>query len=201
MSRMPSFADFGMTGYPIMFSNKYDCLFTAPGRGWEEITPFWGSVSDELKKMGLVVSNRRIESAMNALMGSTGTTAHAPNGLRTGTAVMSSRLISREASLNVTNWERVLTALFAAGTILEPFPVVGGQVSKNSNMDMALNPAWRKAVIHFSILDAKSDELKTPGAIRATYERQTREQLPLIDKMSVDGAAYFNEVCILASFA
>lgn len=195
MSQMPRFTDFGMTGYPVMRATKYECLFLAPGKEWDEITTFIDPVIDELeKKMGLKVSSLRIESAANALLGSYGLTPHFDTGFKTGTAVMSSRLISREAALNVTNWERVLTTLFAAGTILEPFPVVGGQVSKNADMDMALNPAWRKAVIHFSILDANSDSLQTSGAIRASYERQTKEQLPLIDEMSVDGAAYFNEV-------
>ncbi|TID22399.1 FAD-binding domain-containing protein [Venturia nashicola] len=197
MSLMPQFADFGMTGYPIMFDRKYDCLFTAPGKTWGQITPFITPVGNALKSMGLSVSSIPMESAINALMGSMGTTANAGNGLRTETAVMSSRLISRQAALNVTNWERVLTTLFKAGTILEPFPVVGGQVARNADMDMALNPAWRKAVIHFSILDAKSDTYKTPGAIRASYEKQTKEQLPLIDEMSVDGAAYFNEATYL----
>jgi hypothetical protein len=186
-----------MTGYPIMFFNKYDCLFTAPGKDWKEITPFITPVGDKLKAMGLEVSSTPIESAINALMGSTGTTANAPVGFTTGNAIMSSRLISRDAALNVTNWERVLTSLFATGAILEPFPVVGGQVAKNKDLDVALNPAWRKAVMHFSILDGKSDSRVGVVEVKKSFDRMMGTQLPLIEGLSVDGASYLNEVCSL----
>jgi hypothetical protein len=196
MRKMPEFTDFGMTGYPIMFSNKYDCLFTAPGKSWPEINTFIEPIKDNLEAMGLSISSIPIESSINAFMGSIATTPNAPVGFTTGNAIMSSRLISRSASLNITNWECILPLLFAQGAILEPFPVLGGQVSKNKNLDMALNPAWREAVMHFSILDGKSDSYRSVSEVNGAFERMMMESLPLIEDMSVDGAAYLNEVLI-----
>ncbi|QDS78068.1 hypothetical protein FKW77_003538 [Venturia effusa] len=167
LSQTTRFVDFGMTGYPILTSNKYESLFTAPGKTWSEITPFITPLGDRLKNMGLLVSSTPIESAANALMGSIGTTPNASPGLKSNTAIMSSRLLSPTATSNATTWEHLLNTLFKAGTILEPFPVLGGQVSKNRDLDVALNPAWREAVMHFSILDKMADSYKSLGVIRA----------------------------------
>jgi len=195
MSKMPEFVDFGMTGYPIMFPAKYECLFTAPGKTWDEITTFVEPIGEKLKDTyGLSVSSIPIESSINALMGSMGITANPDTTLKSGNAVMSSRLISRTAALNSTAWEQVLSILFSQGYILEPFPVVGGQVSKNKDMDMSLNPAWRTAVMHFSILDVKSDSYTKLDQVNRGYKKMMSDGLPLIDAISVDRGAYLNEV-------
>jgi len=50
-------------------------------------------------------------------------------------------------------------------------------------------------VMHFSILDGKSDSWRTVGEVNRSFSKMMKEQLPLIEELSVDGAAYLNEVC------
>jgi hypothetical protein len=194
MSLTPEFVDAGMVGYPIMWNNRYDCLFTMSGKEWPEINEFITPVEDALEEMGLTVSSTPYDTSINTVLISSGLTPNSSPGLKTGTCIMGTRLLSRESFSNVTNWERVLGIFFAQGYIMEPFALMGGQVSKNAGLDMALNPAWRKAIMHFSILDKDSDKYTLVGDIQKAYRRMQEDHVPLLDEMSVDSAAYLNEV-------
>jgi hypothetical protein len=194
MSQMPRFVDFGISGYPIMTSTKYDSLFTAPKKDMDAITDFITPIMDKLTDMELTVRWYRIDSFMNTLLASLGLSPNGDNGLRGGTSIMGTRLLSRGCFSDVEKWERVLGILIAEQYIIEPFNVMGGRVAANKDLDISLNPAWREAIMHFSILDKDSDKYKDVEDIKRSYRRMQSLHVPLLDEMSVDGAAYFNEV-------
>jgi hypothetical protein len=73
---------------------------------------------------------------------------------------------------------------------------MGGKVTANRQLDMSLNPAWRDALVHFSILDQRGDSYKRVEEIEASYAQMRLESIPLLDKMSVNSAAYLNEVSL-----
>jgi hypothetical protein len=148
----------------------------------------------KIEKMGLPVSWTWVPSAINTLLLSQGLAPNAATGLKGGTSIMGTRLLSRDCFSDVKNWERVLGIFFVEGYIMEPFAVMGGHVAANKDLDTSLHPAWRKAIMHFSILDKDSDKYTNVVDIKKTYRRMQDLHVPLLDGMSVDGAAYFNEV-------
>ncbi|KAF2434934.1 FAD-binding domain-containing protein [Tothia fuscella] len=193
MTKMPEFVDFGMTGYPIMSATKYESLFTTPGKEASDIDDFISPIVDRLEKMGLTVSLIRIPSWSNVLANSLGLSPNGATGLKTGTNVMGTRLLTRGSFADVKNWERVLAIFFAEGYITEPFALMGGKVAQNKGLDVSLNPAWRNAIMHFSILDKDSDKYGSVAGIEKAYRRMQDLHVPLLDAMSADNAAYFNE--------
>ena len=197
MAKMTDFVDFGMTGYPIMFSHRYDSLFTAPGKKRDQINEFISPVLDKLRALGVTVTTLDSLSSVMALAIANGTVPHAGTGLRKSNSVMGTRLISRSACKDIPRWERVLKVFFDEGYITEPFPVLGGAVSKNAKLNVSLNPAWRKAVIHFSILDKNSDQYTQVEGIQRSYAKMQERHIPLLDAMSVNSAAYLNEASYL----
>jgi FAD/FMN-containing dehydrogenase len=194
MTQMPKFVDFGLSGYPIMTSTKYDSLFTAPGKQMDLVKDFITPIMDLLKDMELTVVWYPIDSFLNTRMAALGLSPNGVTGLKTGTNVMGTRLLSRNSFSSVENWERVLRIFFAEQYIVEPFNVMGGQVAANKALNISLNPAWRDAIMHFSILDKNSDKYKKVEDIKQSYRRMQSLHVPLLDAMSVNGAAYFNEV-------
>ncbi|KAF1984825.1 FAD-binding domain-containing protein [Aulographum hederae CBS 113979] len=95
---------------------------------------------------------------------------------------MSSRLLARSAlsESNIPAIRAMFESLFADGKtyIMLPYPNGGGQVARNRDLDVALNPAWRDAIIHQIVMVVGNREEEVIEAMRP---------------LSVDDAAYLNE--------
>jgi hypothetical protein len=108
--------------------------------------------------------------------------------------VMASRLWGRRGLNDTAGVAKALTELFNRGYVLEPFPIAGGAVARNKHLNMSLNPAWREAIVHMSILPLQQAKLKTTGQVVTSYEQTMRDTMAYLDPFSVRSAAYINEV-------
>jgi hypothetical protein len=82
--------------------------------------------------------------------------------------------------------------LFVKDYVLEPFPIAGGAVEANRNLDIGLNPAWRDAIVHFSIIPRNQQLLTTVAEVQKLYAN-VYVDVALLDPLSVNSAAYVNE--------
>jgi FAD/FMN-containing dehydrogenase len=196
LAAMPAWADWGLSGHPIMRAERTDSLLTAPGRGAQEIGALLAPLAERLRALGLGVSVTPVPGAMNALLISRGAAMNAglPRFGEGSPGVMASRLLGRQGLSDVEGMAGALGRLFEAGYVLEPFPVAGGAVSRNAGLNMSLNPAWREAIVHMSVLPVEQASMTTVGSVVARYERTTRDTIANLDRFSVRSATYINEV-------
>ncbi|KAJ6781827.1 hypothetical protein PWT90_08773 [Aphanocladium album] len=81
-----------------------------------------------------------------------------------------------------------------------PTPAIIGHVIANANnakLETGLNPAWRKAVVHFLMVGGWEDGASEAVA-EAVREDVTFRKTYAMRKLAPDSGAYFNEVIILA---
>jgi hypothetical protein len=195
----PNLTDFGLSGYPTMNNNSYIGAQTAPGKSNEAIKAFFDPIAARMRQYGANVSvtPRRTNTTRTAL-------ARIPDVLgdyyreQKGRAVaslhlekrqridmtpvhqipvrtMSSRLIARSAlfEANMPAIKAMLQQM--TGNIL-PYGNAGGAVTRNRNLDVAVNPAWRDAAMHLIVINFN-----------------ITSNLAAMDKLSVNHGAYFNE--------
>lgn len=197
MSVMPEWTDWGISGHPILQKYRFESLFTAPGKDASEITDFIEPYVTKLEEMGLTVWKFPIPSIMNSLAMSQGL---APNaaidgniGREGGPGIMGSRLLVRKNLADRKAMEKAIGFLMDKKYILEPFIVGGGAVSKNRNLKVSVNPVWRDAIVHLSILPSGQWGLKTVREVMASYNQTQRYTVDLLDQFSTGQAVYFNE--------
>lgn len=65
--------------------------------------------------------------------------------------------------------------------------------SANSDLETALHPAWRKAVIHLMVISAATSGVSRKS-IQEVRDDMTYNKMPNLKKIAPDSAAYFNEV-------
>lgn len=71
--------------------------------------------------------------------------------------------------------------------------VAGGAASRIDPASSAFNPSWRKAISEVAISQPVDGENASVEAIREAQER-LREDTKLLDTITTDSAAYYNEV-------
>lgn len=198
LSSMPAWTDFGLSGHPIVYSTKFNSLLTAPGKSPAAITGFLAPFVAELKTMGCKVAIANVPDWQNAKLISLDLAQNAGIAeLQEGDPyIMGSRLLGREGLRDRSGLEHMLTQLFAKNYVLEPFNIGGGAVAANRHLSMGLNPAWRDAIVHFQIVPLAQAGLKTIGQV-SKMSLETLRDVALIDKFSVQKAAYVNEVSYL----
>ena len=196
LSFMPNWTDWGISGHPIMFRDQFNTLLTAPGRPAGDIEAFMAPYIARLRARGLVVWLSPLPSAINSatIAMDLGLNAFIPGPKAGDPAVMGSRLWGRAGLADVAGLESALVALFAKNYVYEPFLVAGGAVARNRNLDIALNPMWRDAVVHMSILPLDQSRLQTVGEVQKSYKSTQRDVMDHLDRFSVGGASYLNEV-------
>jgi FAD/FMN-containing dehydrogenase len=171
----PNMTDFGLVGYPtIRHASPYPGTLWAPGKSRRDIEAFWAPIAAKMTQLGAKVTTKATEKELNQWL-TTIVNINLP--LPIG-RFMASRLISRSA-LNEKNTPAIRTMLdkvLAYTSMILPYPVAGGQVTTNRNLDIGLNPAWRDAVMHMVVIG-----FDTKGAIAA------------MDPLSVDHGAYIGE--------
>jgi len=122
-----------------------------------------------------------------------------PGSSDTGGAIVriGSRLVShsflshRPGATKLTNALQQISSSFPGGTITGHV-VSGGQVALNSNLDVAINPAWRRTVTH--LVGGVSWAPNSTVEEQREKERQVTELLvPLLAKLEPDMGAYLNE--------
>jgi hypothetical protein len=196
MSVMPDWTDWGLTGHPILQSYRFNSLFTAPGKEAKAISDFVSPFAEKLRTYGVTVSVSNIDSSLNGLTISQNIALNAGiTGLgRNGPGVMGSRLLSREGLKDVAGMERMIRTLMEKDYICEPFNVGGGAVAKNRALDIAINPSWRDAIVHFSILPFSQRNFTTVREVEDSYKQTQKDTMELLDPFSVNSSVYLNEV-------
>ncbi|EEP79262.1 predicted protein [Uncinocarpus reesii 1704] len=115
----------------------------------------------------------------------------------TGTvAVLGSRLVSRhffESRHGPSTLTSVLRKLkYPPGVPVIGHLVAGGQVAKNKDIQVSLNPAWRKTLVHFVISRGWKED--TPLAEqRSIQSNLTNVEVPMLKRLEPDMGAYVNE--------
>jgi hypothetical protein len=189
LSNMPEFTDFGLTGYPTLTGDYYVATLTAPGRTLKDINSLVNPIVKTLQ-----TTYAQYVSLQGASGGVNDTVYLTSGDWQSNQAMgIASRLLSREGIKNTTLMRSALTKLFAIpDLILQPFPVAGGQVAKNANLDIGLNPAWRETIMHFLALGTIQSE--DTNDMLNLYNNNLQSAVEALDPMSVNSGAYFNEV-------
>ncbi|KAF2670700.1 FAD-binding domain-containing protein [Microthyrium microscopicum] len=197
LSVMPEWCDYGISGYPLMYSNIFRTLLSAPGKTMDEMNKFLDPYGKNLTAMGLKVTSYPVPDALNTLLISLNLALN--DGLTEITegdaGIMASRLLGRKGLQDVDGMAKVLGELFANGHVLEPFNIAGGAVEK-SKESTGLNPAWRDAIVHMSILPLNQSKFTTNRQVLQSYVA-TQADISMLDKFSVQSAAYLNEASYL----
>jgi hypothetical protein len=200
MSTMPSLADFGLSSYPVMNKRHFDGIFMAPRKAMEEIEGLITPISDQLRRMGFNVTLQKTPSEIYRWQ--VGNNAVPNPGAPpqffgdSGHIIQGTRLIGREGLADQKTTEKVLAYLFERDYHTEPY-CLGSGALEASKQDIGLNPAWRKMILHFSILPPNQGDAKTVPAVQRIYRRVQDDVEASIEKISVGSAAYFNEASYL----
>jgi FAD/FMN-containing dehydrogenase len=196
LGAMPAWTDWGLSGHPIMQADRINSLLTAPGKSSRAISMFLAPLAARLRALGLSVSMTPVAGVLNALLISRSAAMNAalPDIGEGDPGFMASRLWGRSGLADAAGLTTALVALFSKGYVLEPFPIAGGAVARNRAMNMSLNPAWREAIVHMSILPLQQKRLKTVGQVIKSYEQTMKDTMAFVDPFSVRSAAYINEV-------
>jgi hypothetical protein len=179
LTKMPLFTEFGLSGYPVIYNGMYSGDFAAPGRTMHEVQNFIQPIAKALENMGVDVSMTFTHDSKYKMTDNVGIAY-----------LMSSRLVSREA-LTPPTLKKALISLIKEADIIQPFPVAGGAVATKGKDEMALNPAWRDAVLHMIV--NKRQPLTSANEIQGNWERYTETILKSLDTLGMNGAAYLNE--------
>ena len=113
-----------------------------------------------------------------------------------GNSLLSSRLISRKFLESADGPTRLCEVFKTLGpnqnTVFIGHLVAGGQVARNKGIDSALNPSWRKALVH--LVFARGWETSTPFPEQAIIARNmTDVETPILAALEPDMGAYINE--------
>jgi len=163
----PNMSDFGITGYPTMTSTSYMGSLSAPGKTNAQLQRFMGPIVSKMKSYGASVSlmgglgkkgiKRRNEDVrIPDILGEYYQKRQRLEKRQrldfksvhdTPVDDMGSRLLSRTA-LREGNHAAIRTMLSGLKGNLLPYGNIGGKVTANAKLDIGLNPAWRKSVMH-----------------------------------------------------
>jgi FAD/FMN-containing dehydrogenase len=173
----PNMTDFGLVGYPtIQHLSPYPGTLWAPGKSPQEIEAFWAPIAAKMTQLGAKVTAKATEKELDQFLHPiTNLINLIP--LPIGSS-MASRLIARNA-LNEKNIRAIRTMLdkiLAFNNMILPYPVAGGQVAANRNLDIGLNPAWRDAVMHMIVIGT-----------------DPKTAIAAMDPLSVSHGAYISE--------
>ncbi|KAF2402133.1 FAD-binding domain-containing protein [Trichodelitschia bisporula] len=186
-------AEKGVGGYPILHAGRYEGVFIAPGVERGVLDSLFAEVVAGLRERGVLASVTPFDSGIVSWMLGNSAIPHAGTGLKTGTGVMGSRLLSREALADEERVAEVLRRAFEGGYIVEPFVVAGGAVGKTGAEEMGINPDWRGAVMHLTLLDGGSDAYNQTGKVVEAYARMQDDMVPLLERLGGNKGAYVNE--------
>lgn len=111
-------------------------------------------------------------------------------------AVLGSRLISRAFMDSETGPEQLVHVLRALapnqGSEFTGHQVAGGKVAQNAHIDSAINPAWRRAIMHLTFHRGWYDD--TPVAAQEAITKNiTNVEMGMVKALEPDMGAYLNE--------
>jgi len=126
-------------------------------------------LSDYLEK-GKIIADSQDQSQLDRRQIVSMTPVH-----QTRVNTMASRLLARNL-LNENNIPAIKRMLSSVTGYLLPYGNAGGMVTRNRNLDVGLNPAWRDASMHLIVINYN-----------------VTNNIKAMDPLSVNHAAYFNE--------
>lgn len=197
MSVMPEMTDWGLSGHMVMNKFSFSGTLNAPGRTKAEINDWLAPHKSKLWEMGVFMTSVSIPDGVNSWLISKDLDLNSLSTSQTEgyPMIQSSRLLGREGLKNVVEMEKALQYYFDNGYAMEPFNVAGGAVARNTDK-MALNPAWRQAYCHMSILPYRQLLASKVGQVEEMY-KMVQKDTEWLDKVSVNSGAYLNEVRFL----
>jgi FAD/FMN-containing dehydrogenase len=196
LSKSTEMTDFGISGYPDLSSRRFSGRFRAPDKSPSQIERFLAPILEHLEVLGANFTLTTVGNSWSTLFVQTETkqyeapyqkyyaaqsnAALQPRQYRPSAKAsqMLSRLLSRDALVesNQPAIRTMLKTVLGSGAFILPYPVAGGQVARNRNLNVGLNPAWRDAVMHLIVINSKNDS-----------------NLKAIDTLSANSGAYLNE--------
>lgn len=144
LSQLAHWLDEGFYGSLLITNVSFNAVLLAPNKDEDEVSALTTSALLSVSKLDVSVMVTLV-TGNQVLNGSYG---YLPAGLQVAPG---SRLLSKSAVSDETAMRRILADLLPKGIILQPFAVRVGQVARNKDLDMGLNPAWREAYVHFLI--------------------------------------------------
>nr|KMM67303.1 isoamyl alcohol oxidase [Coccidioides posadasii RMSCC 3488] len=204
-ARLPALSDEGGSGYYFMVPNvQVPGIGQAAGAG----AIFFFANNDDTAKIDEAfapllsslgnIPGLEVSYASEQLPGS----KYVLEGLVEGSdqtgvaATLGSRLVSRKFLEGQTGPSELVSVLKklkhdSGAQILGNF-VAGGQVAKNKDVKVSLNPAWRRALVHL-IFVRGWDKKTTFAEQRAIQSNVTNVEVPMFKKLEPDMGAYTNE--------
>ncbi|KAF1813050.1 FAD-binding domain-containing protein [Eremomyces bilateralis CBS 781.70] len=183
----PNMTDFGFTGYPTQVGNTYSGFFGAPGKTDQQTSDFFDPIAAHIRQLGVnvttVLQSRRRMKREGADTAGASKKLHRRQAGQKGR--MSSRLIARTSfsEQNVPAIRKMIVDATRNGNSsysLLPYPILGGQVAKNKDLEVGVNPAWRDASMHLIALGLTTHEDKLIN-------------IAAMDPLSVNSGSYWNE--------
>jgi hypothetical protein len=185
LTALPDFLDSGLSGEITIDNGSFNAVLLAPNKSENEVSNMMAPVLTRLSsmKISVITDFTNGDRILNSTFGDS------PAGL---SVAAGSRLFSRMTILNQTAMTTIISNMISQGWIVRPFAIGGGQVIKNKNLEIALNPAWRETYVHFAI-NALVPSLTYNALIESLQEARNLESKYLAPH-SIRNAAYFNEV-------
>ncbi|KAF2149665.1 FAD-binding domain-containing protein [Myriangium duriaei CBS 260.36] len=188
---------YGLVGYPQASSQGYLGVFVAPGKTIDQVMAFLKPIQAQIFGMGayFLIDTIPITNVDQLAVYGYEETPVDPttNYTQPTSTIMGSRLLTADGLRNATAVNAMLTGLFSNGYIILPYATLGGAVA-NGSSNIGLNPAWRKAVMHFIAVDyTGAGAVEDVATIEAAYANMQKVAIPLIDPISSSSGAYLNE--------
>ncbi|EIW73969.1 FAD-binding domain-containing protein [Coniophora puteana RWD-64-598 SS2] len=190
-SMLPALADAGWGGYGHVANDTLQFFYMSPRASWAEANATWAPLFERVYNL----------SAAGALhVGGAFTVAHDDfyalyeqafpdaEGENGGNVIMGSRLIPREVVER--NNTEIARAVFDTPGMTWNF-VAGGQVAKADPDSAAVNPAWRKALVHIVWLAAWEDGTSSEDLTRLA--ELVGAQSRAMAALTPGSGSYFNE--------
>ncbi|EGN97606.1 hypothetical protein SERLA73DRAFT_110899 [Serpula lacrymans var. lacrymans S7.3] len=188
----PAISDAGWSGYALISSEAMGFFYIAPNTSVAQANatfdPFF-TFAQNLTSQGLIVSNYTVPfdswySWYTTLFNTTGQVG--------GNSQISSRLLPRESFEN--NYEQLAKTLFALPGGYSWNFVAGGEVSRIDPDSVAVNPAWRDALVEVAYGESW-DEGATSGEIDALIS-QLKQSMAAVSAITPNSGAYYNEASL-----
>jgi hypothetical protein len=185
LTALPNFLDSGLSGEITIDNGSFNAVLLAPNKSKSEVSNMVAPVLNQLSsmKISMIIDFVNGDQILNSTFGDS------PAGL---SIAAGSRLFSRSTMLNQTGMATILSNLLLQGWTVRPFAIGGGQVIKNKDLEIALNPAWRETYVHFAFNAVVANPAY--NAMVESLQEATKLESKYLAPISIRNAAYFNEV-------
>jgi hypothetical protein len=186
--------DFGLSGYPAASKWGYTGPMVAPFKTDDEVKKFLAPVQDRMLKQWNITFN--VIPASPVLFDIAITPLDKPTVMAEQSGqlyTMGSRLVARSklTEENLPKIYKFVKTTMDDNVVHLPYPNMPGIAKRDRQWDYALNRAWLDSSIHLALLN---NDFKSWTDIPDYFKIMHQKYIPLLDVLSQDSGAYFNEV-------